>query len=234
MPPTVMSPTVIPPTLSLDAYYWQSQGLQIGLRIIQINNTSLLDYHHDNGEDPIDEDINPDLVLTKEEIDTIIAEADTQETFMIKFREEVNPEDQSIPLGLQYSTQDILEEEVDGKEDASEGVKGANVNLEPRKSNKSGVLPLEQRMSNGAVGGTQRASKPLRIEHSQIGASSFEKGFEPRYCRLNHPQRYWSPSDDDQTTLDTWLRIDLGMRRMVTKLHLQGMCLQEDTTAIYK
>ena len=64
--------------------------------------------------------------------------------------------------------------------------------------------------------------KKERIQDSQIGASSFEQGYEPSQCRLNNPTSYWQPSKSDQTTLDTWLRIDLGMKSMITKLYMQG------------
>ena len=35
---------------------------------------------------------------------------------------------------------------------------------------------------------------PNYIYDGQIGASSFEKNYEPKYARLNYPGRYWQPS----------------------------------------
>ena len=59
----------------------------------------------------------------------------------------------------------------------------------------------------------------LYISDSQIGASTQQ---EPIYianeCRLNNPFSCWMPSDTDQNTLDTWIRVDLGEERAIAKI----------------
>eukprot|EP01084_Bolivina_argentea_P068786 125209_1 len=136
-----------------DPYYWQNKGLQVGLRVISINNKSLIDdYNNEN------DNINPDTILNEEAMEDLLAIGDT-EKFTIQFREEISPQDCSIPLTI--------------------------------------------------------------ISNSQISASSYQKGYEPSQCRFNNTNTFWQPLNT-QNILDTWLRIDLGMKKMITKLLLQG------------
>ena len=177
-----------------DPHYWHKKGLQPGLRIIGINNTSLIDDY--NNEDN-DGHLNPDSILNEDKIEDLLAEGDT-EKFIFKFREEVTPEDHSRSLGLGY--------------------------IEPTLPKASDIEKLES--SSSLKIKVSESSNYHNINNcildSQIGASSFEPQFEPSQCRLNNPDSYWQPSKSDQTTLDTWLRIDLGMKTLVTKLYMQG------------
>lgn len=186
-----------------DPRYWHTKGLQPGLRIIRINNTSLIDDYNIE-----DDDGHIDKLLTDEAIQDLLANADTDKFITMQFREEVSPEDYSMSLGLGIDPESVHNEEMKHNDNETKtGVSSSRYSAVP-----STIL---------AKSSTFRDSF-LRIEDGQIGASSFEKGYEPSQCRLNN-DKYWQPSGDDQTTLDTWLRIDLGMRRMVTKLQLQGL-----------
>lgn len=60
------------------------------------------------------------------------------------------------------------------------------------------------------------------IKNSQIGASSASEGFAPSECRLNNPSKCWKPSLKDQKLNNSWIRIDLKEKKMITKIRLQG------------
>eukprot|EP01084_Bolivina_argentea_P220294 373371_1 len=154
-----------------DLYYWQKKGLQSGLRIMAVNNKSLIDDYNIEDEDG---HINPDTILDEYTIEDLLAIADT-ELLTLKFKEEMHRDDYSIPIGLGYKQE-------------------------------------------------EKTFSPNRVSHindEQIGASSFERGYEPSQCRFNNPNSFWQPSGDNQSILDTWLRIDVG-NKIITKLFLQG------------
>lgn len=205
-----------------DPHFWSKQGLQHGLRIIAINNASLIDDYNIE-----DDDGHIDKELTEEAIQDLLAEADTDKFITIEFREEVSPEDYSVPLGLGIDEETLLTMRSMRESQEQEESKREDNNIIATKTTSLTVSPP----SHAKAPSTSLQAKTStfkntfeRIEDGQIGASSFEEGYEPSNCRLNH-ELYWQPSSDDQTTLDTWLRIDLGMKKMVTKMQLQGiMC----------
>ena len=199
-----------------DPHFWHKKGLQPGLRIIAINKTSLVDDYNIE-----DDDGHLENQLTDEAIQDLLANADTDKFITMEFREEVSPEDYSIPLGLGIDEETLMtmrslrETEELKQDDIMIEAKTQMTVSPPSKHSMAPSTSLHARMSTQFRG-------VEKIEDDQIGASSFEKGYEPSQCRLNN-ETYWQPSSDDQTTLDTWLRIDLGMRKMVTKMHLQGL-----------
>lgn len=74
------------------------------------------------------------------------------------------------------------------------------------------------------------------IWNYQIGASSCQDGFEPYWCRLNHPDKCWKPDRRDMKLNNSWIRLDLkdmaaipsakdakdGDKKMITKIRIQG------------
>lgn len=209
-----------------DIRFWQNKGLQPGLRLISMNGKSLIDDYNIE-----DEDGNIDNILNEDAIEDLLANADTEKCIKIEFREEVSPQDYSIPLGLgidqetlitMRTNREIEEKEKDNNEEEKKSATQQNdiqaLRISPP-SQQHSIMPSTSIQGNVASGVKNLFEK---IEDGQIGASSFEPGYEPSKCRLNY-DGYWQPSGHDQTTLDTWLRIDLGMKKMITKLHVQGL-----------
>eukprot|EP01083_Nonionella_stella_P055429 146234_1 len=168
-----------------DAYFWQKKGLQPGLRVIGVNNKSLVDDYNIEDEDG---HINADTILNEEAMEDLLAIGDT-EAFTIEFREEVTPEDYSIPLGLGYTQQDLKEIE---PEESTLSPNGSNIQIENTNVHRN--VPSISHISISNRISDRNRNINHRISDSQIGASSFEKGYEPSECRLNNINSFWQPS----------------------------------------
>ena len=45
---------------------------------------------------------------------------------------------------------------------------------------------------------------------------------DPSQCKLNNPHNYWSPTLSNENSRDVWITFDLGMKRIMDKIHIQG------------
>eukprot|EP01084_Bolivina_argentea_P122546 217152_1 len=72
----------------------------------------------------------------------------------------------------------------------------------------------------------QQSSQDLQylnvISNKQISASSCEHKYEPSQCRFNNSNSYWKPSLSNQKLGNIWIMFDLGMKKVITQLYIQG------------
>ena len=172
---------------------WRQKGLKPGLRIIAINNHSLRQEKH--GYHLNSEGNRP---YQMSDLESLVEKCggSSHSSVQMTFREDIPPFYDSRPLGLQFS-----------KDDA----------------------PADEQKSQSACTGVLKKffdiSPTNIISDEAIGVSSFfdDERHYPNMVRLNTPDGYWRPSEyNEKCRADVWVCFDLGERRNVDQLQLQG------------
>eukprot|EP01084_Bolivina_argentea_P192324 330210_1 len=172
---------------------WRRMGLQRGVRIIKINTTDTTNEKNDNNHEDTKTDPN-ETIIKRDYIDNLISQ-NKNNPIDITFREDLLEYDDSISLGLTYDEK----YHVDTKDDCDT------------------PLTRPQSKLDQILGGVIKYVHP-----NQIGASSYEDGYEPKECRLNNPHSCWKARKKYIKLNGSWITVDFENKKMITKLRIQG------------
>eukprot|EP01083_Nonionella_stella_P007309 21135_1 len=178
---------------------WKLYGLQQGLTIISINDSSLIPQQDEDDEDEHEDDDDDEdhslshrqTIFTMEQIQDMITNdtSNAHHTVTITFREELFPIEDAQPIGLTYSD---------------------DMQKQKQKHMRSIPFHPSSQQSSGI------------ILDKQISASSCQQNHEPNQCRFNHPKSFWKPSLSDQKLRNVWISFNLGRKTLVTAIAIQG------------
>ena len=180
--------------------------MQPGLRIIKINSKTLIEDVDCKIGGAI-ESSQGDIIRTEPSKSTIfpqqfndwVINLDTEKQITFTFREEVLPIDTSVGLGLEWKDHD--ENEYKSSMPGSE----VNNSKSARRRSNPNIMPNSDFM-----------------KEIKISVSSYDEVHDPSQCKLNNPHNHWSPTVENENSRDVWITFDLGMKRVIDKIHIQG------------